>query len=127
MDDDELSLKLKFLDETKRQSTLPDSYEALTVRVKEIIYNKTRQEPLPRFELKYEDDLNGMIGIESDSEYQNAISHTTMLGLNRLLVHVVLEDEATVRASVMDAGAEEAKQPAPPVSEQPAESQIDLL
>jgi hypothetical protein len=97
MDSDELSLKLKFLDETKRQSTLPDSFEALCVRVKEIIYNKTKSEPLPSFQLKYDDDLNGLIGIESESEYQNAISHSSLLGLNRLLIHVILEDEEAVR------------------------------
>lgn len=55
---------------------------------------------VPRFELKYEDDLNGFITIESNSDYRNAISNATLLNLNKLILHVRIGDEEEFKQSV---------------------------
>jgi hypothetical protein len=100
--DHNLTLKLKFLTETKRVAQLPQTFEELCVRVKTILYQMVGDNcPLPEFKLQYEDDLNGMISIEDNPDYKNAINHSLMLSLNKLIVYVKIEDEEGFQESVL--------------------------
>jgi len=72
---------------------LPTCYEELVERVNSCLVSMLNSDIIPRFELKYEDDLNGFITVSSNLDYRNAIANATLLNLNKLILHVRIQDE----------------------------------
>ena len=62
-----LSLKLKFKTINKIIAQLPENFDELNIKVKEIIYElNNKKEQIPKYRLCFEDDLNGLITITSN-------------------------------------------------------------
>jgi len=56
---------------------------------------------MPMYRLNYEDIYNGMIGVDDEKSYKLAIDTVSNIhGLDKLIIHVIVQDEASVRESI---------------------------